>query len=94
MANQWLSEADIEAQAGSAVLTSNEVQEAAAAVARQCTAVVARCLVEGNFSDLKLCMRQEQKDRQIKKAVEAWIAATGAIYDPHRRKWLITDDVG
>jgi hypothetical protein len=92
MANKWWSEAEIEEQAGKVLLTENERHEAAAAVARQCTAVVARCLIVGNFTDLMGCMRREEYDRCIKKAVETWIASTGAIYDPHRRKWLVTDD--
>lgn len=86
-----MTEAEIEKEAGTALLTENERQEAAAAVARQCTAVVARCLIVGNFTDLLGCMRREEEDRCIRKAVETWIARTGAIYDPHRRKWLLID---
>lgn len=84
-----VTEKQIERAAGIADLTAVERQDVAAAVARQCTAVVARCLLAGNFSDLRRCLRREEKEKRIKKAMEQWIAAHRAIYDPHRQKWLI-----
>lgn len=79
-------------EAGTAFLEPQEVQDVAAEVARQCTGIVARCLISGDFADLKATMKRYEKEAREKKALTAWITAAGAIYDPHRRKWIVLHD--
>jgi hypothetical protein len=78
--------------AGSAFLDPDEVREVAAQVARQCTGTVVNCLLSGNFSDLRARLKQYEKDAREKKAVDAWMEATRAVYDPHRKKWIVLED--
>ena len=80
-------------KAGAATLTDTEVLDVAASVARQCTGIVTRCLITGKFRELQNVMKRYTKEAAEKKALEAWIRGNCAVYDPHRKKWIVLDDL-
>lgn len=88
---RFITEKEIEQKAGHAELTPAEIRDVAWSTAAS-SALVIDGLMTGKFTALQRAFRQELAHRKTRKAVEAWIARNRAVFDPHRKKWLLLDD--